>query len=210
MDVQRFQRLNRDESRQEIRRQWGIDTKDFVILFVSMNFEIKGLAELMAGLAKLKSKYPPKIFKLLIIGKGNVRKYRKLARQLGIHDHILFLGVVHKEMLDRIYLASDLFAMLSQFDTFGIAVLEAMAASLPVLISGNVGAKDLVRQGENGFIVSLPPSPEEIADRIGYLLDEGIRSKMAKESYMTAGGQSWEIVAQKVHNIYDEIIRGKN
>ena len=37
--------------------------------------------------------------------------------------------------------------MLSRFDTFGMTVLEAMAASLPVIISSNVGAKDLVRQG---------------------------------------------------------------
>ena len=206
VDVQRFRRLNRDECKDEIRRHWDIDVKDFVILFVSMNFEIKGLAELMAGLAKLKSKYPPQKFKLLVIGKGNVKKFRKLARQLGIQDHVLFLGVVHKEMLDRIYLAGDIFAMLSQFDTFGIAVLEAMAASLPIVISKNVGAKDIVRQGENGFVIINSSRAEEIADRIGCLMDEEVRSKMAKESRITACNQSWEVVAQKVQGIYEEIL----
>jgi UDP-glucose:(heptosyl)LPS alpha-1,3-glucosyltransferase len=206
VDIQRFQRLDRNECRQEIRRHWGIDTKDFVILFVSMNFEIKGLAELMAGLAKLKSKYPPKKFKLLIIGKGNVRKFGKLARQLGIQDHVLFLGVVHKEMLDRIYLAGDIFAMLSQFDTFGIAVLEAMAASLPVLISGNVGAKDIVGEGTNGFVLENMNSPDEICDKIGLLLNEELRSRMGDQALKTASRFTWEAAAKKVENIYEDLL----
>ena len=46
--------------------------------------------------------------------------------------------------------------MLSRFDTFGMAALDAMAASLPVVLSGNVGAKDLVRDGVNGFVVGDP------------------------------------------------------
>jgi UDP-glucose:(heptosyl)LPS alpha-1,3-glucosyltransferase len=206
VEVQRFRRLNRDECKDEIRRHWDIDVKDFVILFVSMNFEIKGLAELMAGLAKLKSKYPPKKFKLLIIGKGNVRRFGKLARQLGIQDHVLFLGVVHKEMLDRIYLAGDIFAMLSQFDTFGIAVLEAMAASLPVLISGDVGAKDIVGEGTNGFVLENRNSPDEICDKIGFLLNEELRSKMGDQALKTASRFTWEAAAKKVENIYEDLL----
>ncbi len=49
-------------------------------------------------------------------------------------------------------MASDIFMMLSRFDTFGMTVLEAMAVSLPVIISSNVGAKDLIRERVNGFI----------------------------------------------------------
>lgn len=206
VDIQRFQRLDRDECRNEIRRHWDIDAKDLVILFVSMNFEIKGLADLMVGLAKLKSKYPQKKFKLLIIGKGNVRKFGKLAHQLGIQDHVLFLGVVHKEMLDRIYLAGDIFAMLSQFDTFGIAVLEAMAASLPVLISGNVGARDIVGEGTNGFVLENTNSPDEICDKIGLLSNEEFRSRMGDQALKTASRFTWEAAAKKVENIYEDLL----
>jgi UDP-glucose:(heptosyl)LPS alpha-1,3-glucosyltransferase len=206
VDIQRFQRLDRGECRNEIRRRWGIDAKDFVLLFVSMNFEIKGLAELMAGLAKLKSKYLPQKFKLLVIGKGNVRKFRKLAHRLGIQDHVLFLGVVRKETLDRIYLAGDLLAMLSQFDTFGIAVLEAMAASLPVLISGNVGAKDIVGEGTNGFVLENTDSPDEICEKIGFLLNEESRSKMGDQALKTASRFTWEAAVQRVENIYEDLL----
>jgi UDP-glucose:(heptosyl)LPS alpha-1,3-glucosyltransferase len=209
VDIQRFQRFDRHECRNEIRRHWDIDAKDLVILFVSMNFEIKGLTELMAGLAKLKSKYPSKQFTLLIIGKGNIKKFRHLARQLGIQDHVLFLGVVHKEMLDRIYLAGDIFAMLSQFDTFGIAVLEAMAASLPVLISGNVGAKDIVGEGTNGFVLENTNSPVEICDKIAFLLNEEIRSRMGDQALKTASRFTWEAAAKKVEIIYEDLLEDR-
>ena len=209
MDVQRFRRLNRDECKDEIRRHWDIDVKDFVILFVSMNFEIKGLAELMAGLAKLKSKYPLQKFKLLVIGKGNVNKFRELARQLGIQDHIRFLGVVHKEALDRIYLAGDIFIMLSKFDTFGIAVLEAMAASLPVVISKNAGAKDIVRQGINGFVLENAINPDEIADKIGLLVKEESRFRIAEEAFKISSMYTWEVAARKAENIYKDLLGDK-
>ena len=62
--------------------------------------------------------------------------------------------------------------MLSRFDTFGMAALDAMAASLPVVLSGNVGAKDLVRDGENGFIVGDPADAAAVADRLAQLLSK--------------------------------------
>jgi len=206
VDAQRFQRLDRNQCRNEIRRQWDMDAKDLVILFVSMNFEIKGLGELMAGLAKLKSKYPLIKFKLLIIGKGNARKFGKLAHQLEIQDHVLFLGVVPKEALDRIYLAGDIFAMLSKFDTFGIAVLEAMAASLPVLISGKVGAKDIIGEGTNGFVLENTNSPDEICDKITLLFNEEFRSKMGEQALKTASRFTWEAAAKKVEDIYENLL----
>jgi UDP-glucose:(heptosyl)LPS alpha-1,3-glucosyltransferase len=206
VDVQGFQKLKREICREEIRRNLGIDSKELVILFVSMNFEIKGLADLMAGLAKFKSKYSTRTFKLLVIGKGNVKKFGRLAQQLGIKEHVLFLGVVPKDTLDRIYFAGDIFSMLSRFDTFGIAVLEAMAASLPVIISGNVGAKDIVGEGINGFVLENAINPDEIADKIGLLVKEESRSRMADEAFKTASMYTWGHTARKIENIYEDLL----
>ncbi len=209
VDIQRFQRFDRKECRNEIRRRWPIDAGDLVILFVSMNFEIKGLAELMAGLARWKSKDPSQKFKLLIIGKGNVGKFGKLARRLGIQEHVLFLGVVQQETLDRIYLAGDIFAMLSRFDTFGMAVLEAMAASLPVMISRNVGAKDIVGDGTSGFVLENTNNPDEICAKMGQLANEEFRGRMGAEALKTAKGFTWEAAAKQVENIYQDLLGDK-
>jgi len=206
VDVQRFRKLKREFCREEVRKNLGIDSKELIILFVSMNFEIKGLAELMAGLAKFKSKCFAKTFRLLIIGKGNVKRFGRLAQQLGIKEHVLFLGVVPKETLDRIYLAGDIFSLLSRFDTFGMVVLEAMAASLPVIISGNVGAKDLVSRGINGFVLDQAFNPDEIADKIGLLAKEEPRPRIAEAAFKTASMYTWEYAARKMENIYEELL----
>jgi UDP-glucose:(heptosyl)LPS alpha-1,3-glucosyltransferase len=206
VDIRRFPLSGRRENREAALREMGIDPRDFVILFVSMNFEIKGLAELMAALAKLKARRLNRKFTLLVVGRGNSFKFRKIARRWNLETAVRFLGAVPGEMMPRLYFAGDAFAQLSRFDTFGITVLEAMAASLPVVVSANVGARDLVRNGENGFIIADPSAAEEIADRLAFLADEEIRRKMGAQARDIAAGQSWESVAGKVQRIYETLL----
>lgn len=178
VDAERFQKLDRRRCRSEIRGSYGIGAEDTVILFVSMNFDIKGLDRLIEALAVLKSEHPQEKFKLLVAGKGDIRKYAALADKLGIGDKVVFTGVMEKENLDKVYMASDIFSILSRFDTFGLVVLEAMAASLPVVISSNVGAKDLVREGVNGFITDEKADAAEISGKIALLFDRERRLMM--------------------------------
>ena len=206
VDIARFQKLDRDRCRKEIREQFKIDPSDIVILFVSMNFEIKGLDYVMAAVGKAKASYPSRKIRLLIVGKGDYEKYGTFAQQTGIKDNVIFAGV-QKENLEKIYLASDIFMMLSRFDTFGMTVLEAMAASLPVIISSNVGAKDLVREEKNGFVIDDTNNADMICDRISSMLDIKTRITMAKEAYNTALNNTWELTAKKVELIYEDLIK---
>lgn len=206
VDIDRFQRLDREHCRKGIRGQFKIDSSDIVILFVSMNFEIKGLDYVMAALGNAKASYPSHNFKLLVVGKGDYKKYSILAQKAGIKDNIIFAGV-QKENLEEIYLPSDIFMMLSRFDTFGMTVLEAMAAFLPVIISTNVGARDLVEEGINGFVIKNAGDADKISDKIGFMLNEENRRKMAKEAYNTALNNSWDAVAKRVENIYEEMLQ---
>ena len=96
--------------------------------------------------------------------------------------------------------------MLSKFDTFGNVVLEAMAAGLPVIISSNVGAKDLVQEGGNGFIISNTSDSDYIAAKIALLLDENIRRQLAEAAYKTADQNTWDNVTKKYAIIYENIL----
>ncbi|HRT26675.1 MAG TPA: glycosyltransferase, partial [Syntrophales bacterium] len=145
----------------------------------------------------------------LVAGKGNVKRYRSLARKLGIEENVVFAGVADRETLDKMYLAADMFSILSQFDTFSMTTLEAMAASLPVMISGNVGAKDLVKEGVNGFIVEDVNNAEQIADKIEKMSDDSVRVRMAEEAFKTARAHTWEDAAGKIEEMYEEILRDK-
>lgn len=202
----RFQKYDRRSCRNEMRKRFELNEKDRIILFVSMNFDIRGLDRLMEGIARLKTARAIDDVKLLVVGKGNTKKYGALAQELGIMKNVVFAGMANRETLDKIYLASDMFSILSEFDTFSMTTLEAMAASLPVMISGNVGAKDLITEGVNGFIIDDTINYEDISDRLNRVLDETVRSRMAKEAFKTASSHSWEITAKKIEEMYGEIL----
>jgi UDP-glucose:(heptosyl)LPS alpha-1,3-glucosyltransferase len=192
-----------------VRHQFSIGEEDIVIIFVSMNYDIKGLDYLMAGLARFKEKYPGKNFKLLVVGKSDSRKYISLAKKTGIQHNVIYTGAIPHDQIPALYVASDVFSMLSRFDTFGLTVLEAMASSLPVIISGSVGAKDIVKEGVNGFVIGNPEEADRVADALALLSDEDVRMKMSVEAYKAASSHRWEDAVESYLNIYDEVMREK-
>ncbi len=193
-------------ARSEIFRKYGLPSAVPVILFVSMNFDIKGLYPLMAGLGKMRQLYPDQRFTLLIAGRDNQKKYERLARQAGIAGQTVFTGLIPREELDGIYQAGDVYAMLSKFDTFGMVVLEAMARGLPVVVSGNVGAKDLIAEGINGFVIDNPSDSDYVAQVLHTVLQEDVRRIMGNSALETSRHYTWESTANKVKEIYMKIL----
>jgi UDP-glucose:(heptosyl)LPS alpha-1,3-glucosyltransferase len=210
VDIEKFTKLDRQTCRYEVRQSLCIGPEEIVVIFVSMNYDIKGLDYLMMGLSKFKEKHPKKKFKLLIIGKSNSRKYVSLAEKIGIQDNVLYTGTIPHDHIAKFYLASDIFAMPSRFDTFGLTVLEAMAASLPVIISTNVGAKDIVKQGENGIIVHNENHREEISRALELLCKPDIRMKFSNRAFSTALNYSWEASVDQYVSLYDQLMRMKS
>ena len=199
----------KEKERRTVRDRYGIKPEEVLILFVSMNFDIKGLDAVMAGLGRLIRRTPLAPVKLLVVGKGNEFHYKRVAQQFGIADRVVFAGVVDKSTLDSIYVAGDIYAMLSKFDTFGLVVLEAMAASQPVLISANVGAKDLVREGVNGFVLEDPTDMDYMADKLTILCDGPTRTAMAEAALKTARLYSWDETTKKVEAVYAELLHDR-
>ncbi|MCK7509404.1 MAG: glycosyltransferase family 4 protein [Desulfobacterales bacterium] len=186
---------NKGDVRRTVRSALGIGAEEPVIIFASMNFEIKGLDDILLTLAQLKKQNDK--FKLIVAGKGNIKKYEKMAKEAQISSNVIFTGVVGKDKLIDLYLAGDLYMMLSKFDTFGMVVLEAMAAGLPVMISSHVGAKDLVQEDKNGFIIDNPSDYDHIVSKLKILFDENSRRNMSAAAYQTATQNTWDMVAAK-------------
>ena len=204
-----YRDLDKEACRAEIRKTYNIAKSDFVVLFVSMNFNIKGLDFLLKGLARFQSQNPGGNWKLLIAGKDDDPRFSRLAHKLGIRDRIVFAGVIERNVLRKFYLASDIFAMPSRFDTFGLTVLEAMAAGLPAIVSRNVGARDVIKQGGNGFVIQDMESPEEIAEALRASLDENTRLTTSEEAVKTAAHYSWDSTAKTTAALYESIFTAK-
>jgi UDP-glucose:(heptosyl)LPS alpha-1,3-glucosyltransferase len=204
VDADRFSRPDRAACRAEVRSRHGIAESDLLVLFVGMNFEVKGLEAVIASVATARRARPDAGIHLLVVGRGDTRKYGNLARKHGITDAVTFAGAIAGGV-ERYYRAADVFAMLSAFDTFGMAVLEAMAAGLPVIVSANVGAKDLVEEETNGFVLTNGGNTDAVAGKIILLHDEARRAAMGEAGFRTASGDSWERTASEVARLYDEV-----
>jgi UDP-glucose:(heptosyl)LPS alpha-1,3-glucosyltransferase len=201
ISAERFASLDRAGCRRQIRIRHGLSESDVVVLFVGMNFEIKRLGLVIEGLADLVQKEKAASgLRLLVAGKGNRDPYQALARRLGIEKRLIFAGVTRE--VETYYLASDIFVMPSVFDTFGMAVLEAMAAGLPVIITRKVGARDLLTDGVQGFILGETPKPAELAAKMALLLNPEHRMKMGEKARATALQHTWDRVADEMEEVY--------
>jgi len=207
VDLARFTSPDRAACRAAVRERHGIGPSEVVALFVGMNFEVKGLGVIIEAVAKTKAQRPGAGLRLLVVGKGDSAEYRSLATSLGIGDAVIFAGP--QEGVEEFYLASDLFIMLSKFDTFGMVVLEAMAARLPVVLSANVGARDLVDEGLNGFVLPDGLDTDAAAEKILLLLDADRRAAMGEAGFHTASSCSWERLAEEVGKVYEQAIAEK-
>jgi UDP-glucose:(heptosyl)LPS alpha-1,3-glucosyltransferase len=204
VSLERFSSVNREDFRYEIRQRHGLSLKDVVVLFVSMNFELKRLDLLLKSISVMVEREKKKSnLKLMVVGKGDEKRFKSLARDVGISNRVVFVGVTRE--VEKYYLAADIFAMPSRFDTFGLVVLEAMAAGLPVIISRSVGAKDLVKQGHNGFILSEDPSISEMATSLSSLLEPEKRKLMGENGRRVARLHSWDKTAERVADLYRQL-----
>ena len=203
VSTSRFSALDKEACRHEIREWHGLSQNDIVVLFVGMNFEIKGLELVLKGFAGLIGKEDRNSkLKVLVVGKGERKRYIALCRELGIANRIIFTGVIRE--VEKYYLASDIFAMPSQFDTFGLTVLEAMTAGLPVIITRRVGAMDLIDSGVQGFVLSENPSPSDITAALASLMEKEDRLVMGKNAQQVALQNTWDKTADQVANLYHQ------
>jgi 1,2-diacylglycerol 3-alpha-glucosyltransferase len=108
--------------------------------------------------------------KLVVAGDGPARKhYMKKAIEMGMGEQVIFPGFVTDEDLASYYAACDAFTLASKFETQGLVVLEAMASGKPVSAINFRALKEIVSDGQNGFL--FEDGPESWAQATGKALD---------------------------------------
>jgi UDP-glucose:(heptosyl)LPS alpha-1,3-glucosyltransferase len=200
VDCDRFAR--NEEARAAQRARLGISNDEIMLLFVGMNFEIKGLGLLIEALAQY-SRTPAAVpMKIVVVGKGKEDHFRGLARSLGIEDKVTFAGVCTTG-IENYYSAADAFALLSTFETFCMAALEAMAASLPVIVTSRMGIRDLVVDGEHGFVVAPDAQVRDVVRCLHEIADGSKRTAMGRRARGVAEQHSWEVVVRRLGTEYE-------
>ncbi|MEW6264664.1 MAG: glycosyltransferase family 4 protein [Thermodesulfobacteriota bacterium] len=150
------------EHRRAVRSELRLPLDEPAALFVGSGFARKGLAETIQAL-------PATNIRLLVAGRDRSRPYRRLARRLGVEGRVVFLG----PRLDvaRLYGAADVFVLPSWYEPFSNACLEAMASGLPVVTTRETGVAEIIQEGVNGFLVTFPVDPAEVAEKLKLALN---------------------------------------
>jgi len=153
------------------------------LAFVGGDWEHKGLRRAIAALAQAPQ------WELLVAGRGHPERYRALCDSLGVGARVHWLGVVQD--IQSVYAAADAFILPSTYETFSLVTFEAAASGLPILATPVNGVRELLRDGQSGFLIDGEPS--EIAERLGRLAgDPRLRESLGRAARESALDFGWE------------------
>jgi len=195
VNMELFQPVDRTTARQAL----GL-TDDNILLFVGRIDPLKGADRLIKAIPYLNS-YSS--LRLIIIGgdeysQNEMDKLRKLTGELDIEDRVTFQGMVKQEQLPYFYSAADVCVVPSYYESFGLVALESLACGTPVVATDVGDLKNIIRQGETGYIVA-ENTPRNLADSINSILS-GPPRDIASAFFVRASisGYSWESIADGV------------
>jgi len=176
------------------------------ILFVGRLESRKGLNYLIKAYKWVKEEFSNS--RLIIVGPGTRlrRKYERQVKRTGLKD-VVFVGYAPYAELPRYYKTADIFCSpATGRESFGIALLEAMAIGKPIVASNIDGYASLVTHGVEGLLV--PPKNEKaLAEAlISLMADESLRQQMEARERLTAKGYDWKHIAQRVLDYYVKVL----
>lgn len=171
------------------------------VLSVSRLIARKGLDTLIKAVQRT----APGLLSLDIAGEGpNEAELRQLARSCGVADRVRFHGFVDRAALAKLHAQADVFVLASRAESCSMALLEAMAAGLPVIATNVGGNAEIVRQGSNGLLFELQGAEEQLAAALRTLADApALRHSFAVANRWAVRERfSWRAVAQRYERIF--------
>jgi len=159
VDNDRFARESEQarRDRSKLRRAWGLDPEAFVFIYSGKLIEKKRPLDLLRAFADVKISR----CQLLIVGDGPLRDV--CQEQAAVYgNRVVFAGFVNQSHMPVAYALADCLVLPSDWlETWGLSVNEAMACSLPAIVSDRVGcAPDLIRNGQTGYVFSFGNAEE--------------------------------------------------
>lgn len=191
---------NASVDRAEKRRELGCGEEDFLMLTVAELTKRKNQITVLRAMALLKDEPEFKKLRYLLVGRGEERgNLEAAAKQLGIEDHVRFLG--YRTDVAQLYHISDLFAFVPFQEGLPVALMEAMCCGLPIFCTNIRGNADLIDDGVSGLFTAN--DPRAVADAILKLYrDPQLRKSCGAAAAEKVLQFTDETVHQKMQEIY--------
>jgi len=218
VDVDRFHPIPTAHAKEYI----GTCPDQPMILFVGRIEPLKGIDTLLRAIARVLERCPelrgsmqsPECLCVPIIGGAadrihedeEIMRLQRLRERLGIEDVVTFLGSRNQDTLQYYYSAAEMVIMPSDYESFGMVALEAMACGTPVIASDVGGLAFLVKDGRTGYRVPAG-DVEALANRITHLLtDELARRRIGQRATCWAESYAWPNIAERIEDVYREVM----
>ena len=174
------------------------------LLFVGKLVSWKNVDRLINILGMIQRKNPRVL--LLIVGDGPcMEPLIRQATEIGLADKVVFCGYVPAEKVFSYCSVSDLLVLLEQNASFGLSLIEANSAGLPVMAFEGGGPSDIITEGNNGFLLPVDNTDEGIAERIlAFLEDEEKMNSMRENAVSVSGQYTWKSFGEA----FSEIAKG--
>jgi len=201
--------LERFDEASDVRSELGLSTEDVVVSFIGQIRAIKGI-DLFIKMAR---RIPGEAVKFLIVGEcrdperfeGSYTE-EQLRAEMGGDARIKYVG--YRGDVQNIYRSSDIIVMPSRWgEPFGLINIEAGAARKPMVSTRDGGIPEIIRQGENGFLVDR----EDLAGLIHYtallIEDRALRHRMGQRAREIVAEQFTDLPIRKLEQAYDSLTR---
>jgi D-inositol-3-phosphate glycosyltransferase len=208
VNLERFRPMPASEAKTVL----GISPESKMLLFVGRIEPLKGVSTILEALALLKKESSSVLanLSLSIIGgapeltgeNAEMDRLKALRESLNLQEVVIFLGAKGQDTLNLYYNAAEALIMPSDYESFGMVALEAMASGTPVIASNVGGLAFLVRDEQNGFHVPVR-DPHVLAGKIQAILeDDGLAERLGDQAAQDAATYSWALVAQQLLDIF--------
>ena len=168
---------NSGEAGRGLRSELGIGSDQNLVLMVGSGFKTKGVDRGIRAISSLPSRLREKTI-LLVVGEGNKRPFRRLARRAGVDKQVYFVG--GRKDVPRFMAAADLLLHPSYRETAGMVLIEAMASGLPVLATDVCGYGFHIERAGAGMLVPSPFDQKILNQLLSSMLISDMKNKWHK------------------------------
>jgi len=190
---------------EDARQVLGIAPEEFVFLFVGQHIWQKNVRLVIKALEKIND-LP---FRMFFVGTGYAAdEMKELVREKGLSEKVTFTGMLtEREAVTRYYAAADLFLFPSLYDNAPLVVREAAALHTPAVMVEGSTAAEILRDGENGYLV--PNELDAFAARLRQLYRDREQVRRVGLTASRTIVRSWEDVVDEVLDRYNALIARK-
>jgi len=180
-------------AKRTLRASLGLPADRCLALFVGGDWDRKGVRDAIVSVAGLADTT------LVVLGRGDVERFRAFALANGAGDHVIFAPPSPSP--EQYYAAADLFLFPSRYEAFSLVTLEAAAAGLPIVAHRINGTEELVRDGVNGWLV--PQSADALREKVTALRDDrALRDRMSVAAVSISTRYDWDRIADEQFAVF--------